>query len=248
MTNEEAKFILSAYRSNGQDASDPVMAEALEQASRDPELAAWFRNERAVDTIISKALQEVTVPSELKATILAGHRMMAPARKSKRPWKTLLRLAAIMVVFVGALAFILQPSPSEDRIGQYRAEMTHLLATKAAPLDFHGRSLSDIRRWLAGAGVEDSFKISHTLSSQPTMGCQILEWNGAQVTLICFDTRDGQLAHLLVIDRAVFPQLEDLPSTEVVQEEGWTTATWTAEGRLYVLAGKGRRPELSALL
>ncbi len=253
MTNEEAKFILSAYRPNGQDASDPAMAEALEQAARDPELAAWFQEERARDTIISEKLQEVVVPSGLKSTILAGHRMMAqPGRsrssRSKWGWAAGLRVAAIIILSLGLYSFFVTQSPSTSRLGLYRADMTQLLATKAAPLDYHGRSLSEVRRWLAGTGVEDSFEISPALSSQPTMGCQILEWNGAQVTLVCFDTGDGQLAHLLVVDRAIFPQLDDLAAPELSQEEGWTTASWTSEDRLYLLAGKGRRPELSSLL
>jgi len=43
MNNQEAKFILAAYRPGGQDASDPLFAEALEQVRRDPD---WQRGLR----------------------------------------------------------------------------------------------------------------------------------------------------------------------------------------------------------
>ena len=42
MNNQEAKFILGAYRPGGRDAVDPMFSEALAQAGRDPELRAWF--------------------------------------------------------------------------------------------------------------------------------------------------------------------------------------------------------------
>jgi len=44
MDSGEAKFILSAYRPEGQDASDPRFAEALEQVRRDPILQRWFED------------------------------------------------------------------------------------------------------------------------------------------------------------------------------------------------------------
>src|SRR5258706_136048 len=46
MNNQEAKLILQAYRCGGQDASDPLFAEALEQARRDPELAKLVRGRK----------------------------------------------------------------------------------------------------------------------------------------------------------------------------------------------------------
>ena len=47
MTNQEAKFTLSAYRANGQDAGDPAFAEALAQAKQDPALGAWLARAQA---------------------------------------------------------------------------------------------------------------------------------------------------------------------------------------------------------
>ena len=53
MKNQEAKFILGAYRPDGQDAGDPVFAEALSQAERDPDLRTWFERGRKFDTTVS---------------------------------------------------------------------------------------------------------------------------------------------------------------------------------------------------
>jgi hypothetical protein len=42
MNNSEAKYILGAYRADGQDAAEPAFAEALRQAETDPDLGGWF--------------------------------------------------------------------------------------------------------------------------------------------------------------------------------------------------------------
>ena len=75
MTNERAKFVLGAYRPNGADAKDPMFAEALEQAKRDPNLAAWF----AALTAAGQS-GEVHFVTELCATIRA-----LPAPQTPRP-------------------------------------------------------------------------------------------------------------------------------------------------------------------
>lgn len=248
MTNEEAKFILSAYRPNGRDASDPAMVEALEQAARDPELSAWFRDEQAVDKVICKKLAEVAVPDGLKTHIIAGHRLMKPPTSHRSGLSQMMKWAAILVVFVGVLGFLSLRDSNADVIAQYRSDMTGLLAMKSAPLDYNGRSLSEIRNWLGENNVSAQFKVSPALSGQSTMGCQILEWNGAQVTLVCFDTGDGQLAHLLVVDRSAFPGLTELPQPILESVDGWTTASWVSDDQVYLLAGKGDRPEIREFL
>lgn len=82
MNNEEAKYILQAYRLNGQDAQDPQFREALEQLKRDPELARWFAEERAIDSRIGAKLKAgIKAPVNLKALLLAQRTMVHPA-----PW------------------------------------------------------------------------------------------------------------------------------------------------------------------
>ncbi|MDB4745982.1 hypothetical protein OAG52_02205 [Verrucomicrobia bacterium] len=248
MTNEEAKFILSAYRPNGCDASDPAMAEALEQVARDPELGDWFREELAMDRVISKKLTEVSVPDGLRGNILTGHRMMEPTDSIGWRVAAVMKWAAVFIAFVGIAVFLSLRDPADGQIAQYRSDMMGLLAMKAAPLDYQGRSLSNVRNWLKDNHSLAQFEVSHTLANQPTMGCQVLEWNGAQVTLVCFDTGDGQLAHLLVVDRSAFPDLGELSEPVMESVAGWTTASWVSKDRVYLLAGKGERPEIRAFL
>jgi len=68
VNNHEAKLILQAYRPGGEDASDPLFAEALEQARRDPELQKMAcRNKTALEARLQARLQTaIPVPARIE--------------------------------------------------------------------------------------------------------------------------------------------------------------------------------------
>lgn len=70
MNREQAKLILTAYRPGGEDAADPFFADALQQARRDPELAAWFADQRRFDIAARNSLNLVAPPADLRSKIL----------------------------------------------------------------------------------------------------------------------------------------------------------------------------------
>ena len=57
-----ARFILQACRPGGGEAQDPQFREALEQASRDPELMRWLADECALDSCIAAKLRAAAKP------------------------------------------------------------------------------------------------------------------------------------------------------------------------------------------
>ena len=95
MTNECAKLLLSAYRSNGADAQDPVFKEALEQARHDPALASWFREQREFDEIISAKLCSIEPPAGLREAILAGLRTTAIPQHPPIRWMAIAAALAL---------------------------------------------------------------------------------------------------------------------------------------------------------
>src|SRR5271168_992124 len=108
MNNQEAKLILQAYRPGGRDASDPLFAEALEQARRDPELQKWFIEEQALDSQIqSKLRPAVAVPRHLKSNLLALRKITRPVPWWFQPMK--LAAAAAVVLLLGLSAYLLLP-------------------------------------------------------------------------------------------------------------------------------------------
>src|SRR5437016_2707115 len=96
MTNERAKLLLSAYRHNGADAQDPFFREALEQATRDPELASWLTKQRSFDALIAEKLNSIQPPSSLRSAILDGIHSGPSGNRS--PIGSILAMAAILVL------------------------------------------------------------------------------------------------------------------------------------------------------
>src|SRR6201995_5191381 len=120
ITNESAKFVLNAYRPSGADAQDPVFRAALEQASRDPELAAWFKEQRSFDLLIAEKLAEVQPPATLYSTIVAGIANRSP-KKRRFTFMPYLALAAVLVLS-GAilLPLYIENGPRSTSIEQYQ--------------------------------------------------------------------------------------------------------------------------------
>ena len=70
MNCSEAKEVLLLYRPGSTDAADPQIAEALELASRDPELRRWFDQHSAFQKAMCAKFQQIEVPAHLKASLL----------------------------------------------------------------------------------------------------------------------------------------------------------------------------------
>ncbi|MDQ8194410.1 hypothetical protein QEH59_08230 [Coraliomargarita sp. SDUM461004] len=76
MNHEEAKQLLELCRpGNQEDREDPLLAEAFARLETDARLKAWFEEQQAIDAQISKSINSITVPADLKASILAGMRL-----------------------------------------------------------------------------------------------------------------------------------------------------------------------------
>ena len=103
MDNQEAKFILSAYRTAGQDANDPRFAEALAQARRDPILEHWFQESAAFDVAMPEKLSVVPVPSDLREGILAGVKVSRVPSWENRLRKWAIAAAVILSATLGGL-------------------------------------------------------------------------------------------------------------------------------------------------
>src|ERR1700756_3022970 len=127
ITNQTAKFLLNAYRPNGADAQDPVFRDALEQAARDPELGAWFKEQRGFDSMIAEKLSGIEPPAMLRSAILAGIENRPPARQFSI--RHLFALAAMIALSAVVLVPMLNRRNSDSRlVDQYRKANLSMLA------------------------------------------------------------------------------------------------------------------------
>jgi hypothetical protein len=194
MTTDEAKFILSAFRPNGSDASNPAFGEALHAAVEDPLLGEWFARSRSHDAAIAAKLGQISAPAGLREAILAG------ARVSARPrtlgwgiaWASGLAAAAALAVVV--------------------ATMRAPVRGDSAGAAFAGFAINDVANGKHGGTGEPSSALIASLQAAGSpmpgadridfdrlsaTGCRTLSFAGHDVIEVCF-LRDGALFHLYV--------------------------------------------------
>jgi hypothetical protein len=245
MNNEQAKIILSAYRPGGEDAAAPQFAEALEQTRRDPELARWFAEERALDAAIAAKLKAAPAPAHLENTILAGRKVIHPAGWWRQPrW---LAAAAAVVLLLAAGASLL-PQWRAPSFAQLQADATSWL-DGLRHLDHMTNNLAAVRAWLASQSAHEDLVVPAGLRGLPPLGCRVYEWHGRKVTLVCFKLKGNRTdeAHLLVVDAS---QLRGAPgrAARFAQQGRWATATWREGPHVYVLATHGDEAKVRRLL
>ncbi len=236
MNNEEARFILQAYRPGGQDANEPRFREALEQAQRDPELAWWFANEQALDSRISaKVKASISTPAHLKSQLLAQTKIIRPVAWWKQP---ALRFAlAACLAFLMTVVAVWFNSTRAKGFAKYRTEMAEFTAHKLDRLDLMSRDVTEVRRWLEQKESHGDLVLPAGLDGRPSLGCRLLDWKGHKVSLVCFELENKQVAHLLVVDSAAF---KDAPTESPVfnQVGNTATASWSRGGKTYIVASK----------
>jgi anti-sigma factor RsiW len=125
MEKNRAQSILSVYRPDNQDETDPFFAEAKAELARNPELARWFEEEHAFDRAISEKLADLVVPFGLKTRILANATPLAT-----RQWSWTARLAlATAALFL--LAQIIGPWHTQSQktrtLAHYQQEMVSFI-------------------------------------------------------------------------------------------------------------------------
>ena len=249
MNNEEAKFLLQAYRPDGRDAQDPQFIEALEQVKRDPALEQWFREQQACDSAITEKVRSVPVPTNLKADILAGRKTLRPTTGWKRR-SMVAALAACFVAMLGVVAVLMQPSGQLD-FARFRADMVqfvHGVEQGREPLHLSPGDVAGIQSWIAENADHLDFRVPPALTQRSGVGCSVVDWNGESVALACFRLGGDQVVHLLVINRQ---GLRAGPGSEVqyvASLEGMNTAAWSSDNETYLLVSSAPEKVLRRLL
>ncbi len=242
ITNESAKFVLSAYRPNGADAQDPVFHAALEQAARDPELAAWFKEQRSFDSLITDKLTEFQPPATLYSTIVAGLANRSPMRRfTVRP---LLSLAAVLVLSGAILLHFFAESGSRSRLmEQYqKANLTMLDSNPPFRLDLMTADFSRTQEYLAEMKAPCIPFLPSPLLDLPTAGCKTLHWQGQELSLTCFRLPSGELLHVFVIDEKAFRSVN--VADKIREMDGWHVKCLRRAGMLMMFVSRASMAEI----
>src|SRR5208282_377944 len=204
MTNEAAKFVLNTYRPNGADAQDPTFRAALDQAARDPDLAAWFKEQRSFDSLLAAKLTEIQPPPNLYSAIVAGMDPRSPIRRFAMG--PILALAAVIVLSgIILLPMYMEHQTKRALIWQYqKANLTMLSSPGFPQLDLVTNDFSRTQEYLAHMKAPIIPHLPGALLGLPTAGCKAFYWNNQELSLTCFRLPSGELLHVFVIDENAF--------------------------------------------
>ena len=249
MNNESAKMILSAYRPNGADAHAPAFAEALGQVRRDPGLAHWFAEERALDEQMRIALQTLRPPASLKNSLLLSAELpRLPAAYSSWHKPVWLAIAASIVLLLGVGYFALRPSARLGTLAGVTSEVAQMYAESSISLGSMTSNDDQIRQWLKDHGAPHDFAVPAKLASQRELGCQVIDIGSLKISLICFQISGQPMAHLLVIDRSLLADAPVIGQTVYMQDDAVSFASWSDTNRTYILASEVGAEDLRKLL
>jgi hypothetical protein len=235
MTNEQAKFILRAYRSGGQDAADPAFAEVLSQASRDPILRAWLEKEQAFDGVIGEKLRAVAPPVGLRESILAGAKASRPTPRIRRA-STWMAMAASVVVAFGAfwaMPKAVSASTSVDELARFA------LGELSMPGHPRGQPLAELGAfgaWLGNASNKLGEGLPIKLEELRANNCRVVTVAGREVFEICF--RRDVWYHVYIARRADFG-CQEAEYSPMYREQGeLASCTWVDDDHVYVLVSR----------
>jgi hypothetical protein len=241
MNNNEAKFLLRAYRPGGWDADDPAFAGALAQAHRDPELGAWLAREQAFDSAMAAQLGAIVPPPGLREAILTGASVSRASRGAQR-WPVWLALAASVALLLGTgVMWRMRHATQMDPLTAFamadaRFEKPLYLGE---PTNNLRRTLEDPATRLAGLSID--------FATLRATGCHTLNFAGHDVLQICFN-RGGQTFHLYMVQRDDFPQIAAPTEPHMMKQDGWAAMRWADAQHMYIVATIADPAALRALL
>jgi hypothetical protein len=249
VNREEVKIILQLYRPDTADAEDPQIADALALAKNDPELVLWLEEHCARQNVLREKFRQITAPAGLKEQIIS-ERTVFSKQNSRR--EKIVLVAALTAIFVSlaVLAVLYFPHGNSgnendfNTLGNYVNQMEGV-AISGYAMNLATNDLSQIRAYLAQNFSPSDYTLPAPLEKTDTSGCAIQDWQGQKVSMICFRTgkplppkQQGDL-WLFVVDRASVKGAPDATTPQFEKVNQLVTATWTQDGKLYLLATQG---------
>jgi hypothetical protein len=249
MKHAEAKEILQFYRTGTADADDPQFAAALELARRDVVLARWFEEHCAVHEALRARFREIIPPAGLKEQIIAENKIVV-IPSWRRP--VVLAAAAAIVLLLIAGSLLMKPREPHDFTG-YRSAMVST-ALRTYGMDLETSDLGEIRAFLAKNNAHADYVLPPELQRAQSTGCVVLTWQGKRVSMICFHSGKplgpGEKSDLFlfIADRSALPDAPAQTAPALQKVNRLITASWSRDGKTYILAGHGDEEFLQQFL
>lgn len=248
MKNEEAKFILGAYRPDGRDARDATFGSALAQTETDPELRRWFDEQRKFDAAFTAKLQQIAPPPGLREAILTGSRVSVGARPKRAWWQHSAWLAAAAaLVMLGTLSVALRPASPHPSGSELATFALRDLADSHDEHVVHPPALATVQAQLASARLPLTHRLDLNLDELRRQQCRRVQVSGRELFEICFQ-RDGTWYHVYVGRRQDFAPGELDPRDLVKVEGQFASTAWADKNYVYALVTRAGADALQRVI
>lgn len=246
MTDQEVRQHLEAFRSGRLAADDPVVTEALQRATSDPELTRWWRQRRTLageDRFAPSPGDDEQVLNEEETP------EAAPAASSPAPRRKAMSLLALLasLVLVAVVAREWRTPDSPIDFTAYRVQMLERMEASDLELEVYEADLVRLQEELGQREAPVPQQFTDGLRRAQATGCRTFEWQGRKISLIAF-LAQGQQARLFVTRRAGLVGAPSGGKPAPTQVGAWATASWADDDLVYVVATRGTVAQLAPFL
>ncbi|RME67423.1 MAG: hypothetical protein D6781_13275 [Verrucomicrobia bacterium] len=253
MDNEQAKFVLGASRPSGRDDERPEVAEALSRAATDADLCDWLARERASDAAIARKMRELEPPAELRSRLLIGTRTSRRKRPLWKRWSIPMGLAAALFLAVGVAWWLLPPpghmvDQSAPTLAAWQRSCVGIFSNPLFSLDYLDDDYRPLEDYLVRHGARVAGRLPFADGITSALGCSVLEWRGARVSLACFHSRTGELVHLFTMPAHYIEQAPPLQPVYRAQVDAFATITWQQDDLVVMVASRMPQETLDAIV
>ncbi len=246
MDRSEAREILQLFRPGTKDAEDPQIAEALQFAQQDEELARWFAGHCSLYVTMRSRLKEIPVPADLQATILRAEAERRGRIVDLRKW-ILPLAAAAMVLLLGGGSWLLFGQAGKDNFGDYREKMAKV-PQRGYAMTMFSTNLNEIHAYLLNNQCPD-YVLTKPLTTMTGLGCATLEWRARKVSMVCLmDKATKKSLFLFAMDHGSLRNAPESTEPKFEQVRELMTASWTVGDKVYILAAPGSESDLKRYL
>jgi len=213
---------------------------SMEAGGNDAALTTLQQRSEQFNALVHQALADIPIPADLRDQILARNKVITVPY-----WRTpraIAMAAALAFMATGLFFWTTAKLGGEDRtFAGFRSRMIGF-ALREYRMDIHTNSLPVVQKYLADQGAPAEFTLPPTLAQTPVKGGAALTWQGQPVSMVCFDKLNTTLYMFVIEDRVAAVQERVVAPFKTV-----ATATWTSNGKTFLLTGDVPLSELDLL-
>jgi hypothetical protein len=188
-----------------------------------------------------------------------------PFPANTRPWSRPWIAAAAALAVAGAFLAVPRQTPQPQLVSNDMVATEATIATAGVPnvihflaeqirdfnlsrFDKRADQVSELQSHLAGMGMPTPAHIPEQLEALKTLGCIIFDYNGMNLSMICF--KNGRAYHLITAEKASFPK-ECSPcekqKTKSYECDKQAFKIWSEGEQIFILTTTGTQEDIPKL-